>query len=531
MKATVEFADIQGLVRFAHAHLSEAAYLLLNVADTNSAKAWLREAPVSSAAKAPELPDSAVQVALSAKGLQALEVPQDVISEFSEEFIAGMGHANNRSRRLGDIGANAPENWCWGDPENGVPDILLMIYARPGELEAVLQSIKSAEFSKAFELSQTLATNNSNGREHFGFVDGISQPKIDWQQQLSVDLHERDRYANLLALGEVILGYPNEYGLYTDRPLIDPAQDPNAKLLPVASDNPQVHDLGKHGSYLVFRQLSQDVSKFWKFIDQATASDPEQRNALAAAMVGRTLDGQPLVELDQQPIQGINATSNNHFTYAADPHGLKCPIGSHVRRANPRTGDYPPGVNGLLSRIIRALGFKRAYPTDDVVAASRFHRVLRRGRPYGDLLSPEQALEQQAAADVSGLAAQKRADRDYADRDYADRIHAERGLHFICLGANISRQFEFVQSAWLASSKFAGLAAETDPLLGDREPLQDGSNTDEFTLPQKNAPTNCIAGLPQFVTVRGGAYFFMPGLAALQYIAAERPVSNNQSEG
>jgi hypothetical protein len=30
-----------------------------------------------------------------------------------------------------------------------------------------------------------------------------------------------------------------------------------------------------------------------------------------------------------------------------------------------------------------------------------------------------------------------------------------------------------------------------------------------------------VHGLPQFVTVRGGAYFFMPGLSALRYIAQD----------
>jgi deferrochelatase/peroxidase EfeB len=131
------------------------------------------------------------------------------------------------------------------------------------------------------------------------------------------------------------------------------------------------------------------------------------------------------------------------------------------------------------------------------VASSRFHRLLRRGRIYGPPLSPDAALTTAPAAD-----------------------EPERGLHFVCLCANIARQFEFVQNAWTASAKFAGLRDETDPLLGNREPLLDGGPTDGFSMPQAGRPTRRVTGLPRFVTVRGGAYFFMPGVRALRYLAS-----------
>ncbi len=502
MKSKVDFNDIQGLTRFAHAHLGEATYLLLNVADQQKAKSWLRNTPVSTAVKGKTLPNSALQIAFSAKGLAALNVKQKTLDQFSDEFVDGMADCNNRSRRLGDTGVNSPENWLWGGPKNDMPDLLLMVFARTEKLTQTMQSIKTAEFNDAFDLLQTLTTKDNDGKEHFGFVDGISQPETDWQQQVSTDLHQRDRYSNLLALGEVLLGYPNEYGLYTDRPLIDPVDDPLALVLPIAQDKPQFHDLGKNGSYLVLRQLRQDVSGFWQFINQQAESQTNEPERLATALVGRQVDGQPLANLEQRPIQGIRQNSHNHFTYDQDPQGTKCPIGSHVRRANPRTGDYPAGVTSFLSRIIRALGFKRAYPSEDLVASSRFHRLLRRGRAYGDALSPELALKHQSDTD-------------------------ERGLHFISLGANISRQFEFVQNAWLTSTKFAGLSTEADPLLGNRAPLQDGSNTDQYSIPQDNRSAKCITDLPQFVTVLGGAYFFMPGLAALRYLVADKPTPND----
>jgi deferrochelatase/peroxidase EfeB len=99
---------------------------------------------------------------------------------------------------------------------------------------------------------------------------------------------------------------------------------------------------------------------------------------------------------------------------------------------------------------------------------------------------------------------------------------AETGIYFICLVANIKRQFEFVQSAWLIGSKFAGLTGERDPLLGHRAPDPGDLPTDGFSIPQTDGPDRRLNNLPQFVTVQGGAYFFLPGIRALRYLATAR---------
>lgn len=493
----IDFADLQGLLRFAHGHLSEACFLLLNVTDAEAARDWLRAAPVTTAATAESPPDQALQIAFTAPGLRELGVAESLIDGFSEEFIAGMATDDNRSRRLGDVGNNCPDNWDWGGAA-AIPHLVLMLYARPGGLEAWQEQVQGQEFAHAFCLQAALKTAARGPQEPFGFVDGISQPIIDWQRSISTDSHKRDRYANLLAVGEVVLGYPNEYGLYTSRPLLDPELDPKAQDLPVAVDQPELRDLGCNGSYLVMRQLSQDVPGFWQFVDREANSNAEERDRLAAAMVGRQRDGTPLVNPTRESSEDSDGDGNsakaNEFTFDADPHGQRCPIGAHIRRANPRTGDFPVGVSGVLSRLVRTLGFGRRHPHDDLIASARFHRILRRGRVYGTTLAPEDAVKPDALAD-------------------------ERGLQFVCLGANISRQFEFVQNAWAMSTKFAGLSTESDPLLGNREPLLSGEASDRFTLLQADAAARCIKDLPQFVTVRGGAYFFMPGIRALQYIA------------
>ena len=99
---------------------------------------------------------------------------------------------------------------------------------------------------------------------------------------------------------------------------------------------------------------------------------------------------------------------------------------------------------------------------------------------------------------------------------------SESGLHFISLGANIGRQFEFVQGAWIVGTKFDGLSHESDPLLGHRLPGVDGISTDRFSMPRADGPDRRLSGLPQFITVLGGAYFFLPGIRALRYLATAR---------
>ena len=89
--------------------------------------------------------------------------------------------------------------------------------------------------------------------------------------------------------------------------------------------------------------------------------------------------------------------------------------------------------------------------------------------------------------------------------------------------ANIARQFEFVQNAWSMSNRFAGTQDESDPLLGHRQPLMSGESTDQFRRQDARGPAQITSAMPQFVQVRGGGYYFMPGLRALRYIASLPP--------
>jgi len=141
------------------------------------------------------------------------------------------------------------------------------------------------------------------------------------------------------------------------------------------------------------------------------------------------------------------------------------------------------------------LGFGNARHRDDVIASTRFHRMIRRGREYGPKVTPDQALSEKADS-------------------------AEHGIHFICLVANILRQFEFVQNSWIVNTKFDALTEESDPLLGTREAIVGCPFTDTFSQTQPDDTRDRTIGLPGIVTVRGGAYFFLPSLSAVRYLVA-----------
>ena len=495
--SVIDYSDVQGLVRFGHAHLPEACFLLLRVEDAAAARLWLATVSITTAETMTDLPDTALQVAITCEGLQALGVPAKVIQQFAPEFVAGMVGEANRSRRLGDVGANAPANWQWGSPGN-VPHLLLMLYARRGTVNQWTQSVMGSLQQVGFSLLQRLGTAELDGFEPFGFRDGISQPEPDWSLERQAGDKDQLTYNNHVALGEFLLGYPNEYGQYTERPLIAGTDGPSTAL-PPAVDQPGKHDLGRNGTYLVVRHLRQDVQGFWQFLDRQANARPAVREALAEAMVGRTKEGVPLVSITDPAARGAGQPPGdpllNNFTFARDSTGVLCPFGAHIRRANPRTTDLPEGTRGLLFRLLRTLGFPRDTIRTDAIASARFHRLLRRGRKFGPALTPEQAIQGEQPGGE------------------------ERGLYFICVNANIGRQFEFVQNAWIMGTNFNGLTEENDPLLGNRTPIEGCSTADTFALPQPNGVRRRITSMPQFVTVRGGAYFFLPSIRAIRYLA------------
>ena len=89
----------------------------------------------------------------------------------------------------------------------------------------------------------------------------------------------------------------------------------------------------------------------------------------------------------------------------------------------------------------------------------------------------------------------------------------ERGIAAFVICASLIRQFEFAQNVWINDRNFNELGNERDPIIG----AHDG--TLEFKIPKRPIRKK-IVGLPAFTTLRGGAYFFLPGIKALSYLAS-----------
>jgi deferrochelatase/peroxidase EfeB len=538
MRRDIDTSDVQAIAKTGFASLTAASYMLLRVGDSGAARRWLRDLAPARIAKPADVKKTleieeksnvdTYQIAFTAAGLCKLGVNESIMQRFSPEFVEGMAGDENRSLRLGDIGENAPEKWLWGVGDKE-PHILLILLAKDdAQLGALVDKMLARAESSGLSKIDILPTSDMHGLEPFGFKDGGSQPSFDWDRPRTPGTKADRDYTNLLALGELLLGYRNEYGLMTERPLLAP-DEKNAAILQRDGHPSDLGDLGLNGTYLVYRQLDQNVLCFWRWIVREAERVGVTMEELAESMVGRRLNGTPLADLTLgRPIPGVDADDAdiNGFLYDTDPEGLSCPLGAHIRRANPRTGDAPGGTQGPLDNLLITLGltFRRdraptsstlpwprnttvwpfARSEDDTVASARFHRIVRRGREYGAKVDPCEAL-------------------DPATPD------PKAGIHFICLNANIARQFEFIQSAWIASAKFAALSGEQDPLLGNRKPFptapfagpQGPQRTDGFSRPA--APPNCrhSSALPQFVTVRGGAYFFLPSLTALKWIASD----------
>ena len=443
---SLELADIQGLVVRGYGTLDSAAYLLCSIEQPATARPWL-QALAARLDDARERPETlALNVAFTAAGLERLGVPASTLGAFPPQFTGGMTE-EHRSRLLGDVGESAPARWEWGAPGGDPIHLAVLVYAAGATaLDAAVGSLERELEAAGLRLVGRLDTAPSQPREHFGFRDGVSQPRIEGLGDAPG--------ANTVRAGEFLLGYPNEYGLLPDGP----------------------GDLGRNGSFLVMRQLEQDVAGFWEFCERASAGpegrpDAAARVRLAAKLVGRWPSGAPLVLAPDadDPAQG----EANEFAYhAEDRRGLRCPIGAHVRRAHPRDSlDPDPG-------------------SAQSVAVGKRHRLLRRGRQYGAFLPVDDLLSPGVSPDWSA---------------------EPRGLHFICLVANLARQFEFVQHTWIANPRFAGLYDGADPLLAGDER--------SFTIPAEPVRER-YTGLPTFVTVRGGAYFFLPGIRAVRSLAS-----------
>ncbi len=459
-------------------------------------------------------PPVTLNIGFSYAGLRALGLPTRTLRLMPDEFIDGMGC---RAAILGDDGGSAPDHWdpIWREPGalpvhvwvslNAGADASGMPLPDLDDWTAWLDGLAtgavtligghgsdgSERWQDSAALMETLpdGTCRPAAREHFGFTDGISDPVFRGQfdaaaeklaaiggGKIATGTYDAATSWSALEAGEFILGQPDE-----------------GQQLPVAT---QPAMFSRNGTFMVWRKLEQDVAAWdadmarqaarWQAVNPS-ASAEEACETVRAKIVGRWRNGIPLVAAptwaDYKGLQGEYAACiaialrkprdsdeaqrlakfnllMTGFRYGEDAGGAKCPLGAHIRRANPRDMLDP-----------------KLSPTVGASTLTNRRRILRRGLPY---------------VDADGT----------------------KGIVFMAICSSLFRQFEFIQQQWMNYGLDFDAGNDTCPLIGGR------TISDKHVVPGGPGSAPFIAsGLPEFVLTRGGEYFFLPSLTALRMIA------------
>ncbi|MEH2423958.1 MAG: Dyp-type peroxidase [Nostoc sp.] len=470
-----------------------------------------------------------VNIAFSFEGLKKLTKDADSFTDAS--FKAGLAA---RAVDLNDPvdKDGKPIGWVVGGPNNGKVDVLFIIASddRTDLLEEVSRILESvvaftdgkgnAKSSGAritfFEEGADLPPPLS-GHEHFGNLDGVSQPGIRGRvsenpkelltpRQNPENPNQGKPGQDLLWPGEFVFGY----------------EEQNNDALKLEDSKGKVVSAGLHwandGSYLVFRRLRQDVYKFHKFLNNTAANLDTDPQKVSAKLIGRWPSGAPTVRTPEKdaPSLGNDDNANNDFEFngddppdgkffkndvvppSADATGLRCPFIAHTRKTYPRN-DKTPGGGGPGPKEI-----------DRSEVTTQTHRLLRRGIPYGPVSpsTPNNPLQ---------------------DPNFVDR-----GLHFLAYQTSIEDQFEFVTRFWANNPTFSEPAATNhkvdgklplghDPIIGQSENNKpNGDRTRKFFIhleDDQGQPVNKELTAPEdWVIPTGGGYFFAPSISALKEV-------------
>ncbi|MBV8826650.1 MAG: peroxidase [Hyphomicrobiales bacterium] len=416
------------------------SHVLLRIDEAQAGRELLRRLTphVDSAANWWRPASAWLSLAISYAGLEAIGVQQNSLQSFPEAFRVGMAA---RSRQLRDEGVNDPENW---EPLFGKGEIHIGLNAFSDSKEKWQRIVEMAR-GQYQSLSGIGVVNvqdfgaQPDDLNSLGYKDGIDQPPIEGSGVDPLPGQGRP-----IKAGEFILGYPGEAGV----------------PLPM----PQPDILGRNGTYVGYRKYQSRVGAFNRFL-RANGSTEEERELLAAKLVGRWRSGAPLTlapDVDN-PALGADPKRNNDFNYANDTHGRQVPFGAHIRRMNPR--------DTQLTRLT------------DV----NIHRVIRRGTTYGKPYDPNA----------------------FSQED--DEV--PRGAIFLFISAKAMATMEFLQQEWIDEGNFIGIGSERDPIIGRQE---EGA---VFTIP-KEPVRRRVHGIETFNVLRGGEYFFMPSISALKWVAS-----------
>lgn len=301
------------------------------------------------------------------------------------------------------------------------------------------------------EYGNAIRNANQDGLEHFGYVDGVSQPLF-----LKDEVDEYMRYHGVDAKTGKNLHF-------------NPAA---AKELVLIADPyaPAENKKNAFGSLFVFRKLEQHVKGFKEAEEEIGKqlykddNDEEKRELAGAYLVGRFEDGTPVTLSDEEGL--IGSGRFNNFNYDGDKEGNKCPFFAHIRKVNQRKQDA---------------GNKETHN----------YIMARRGITYGHRnvdTATDPCPEQMPEGGV--------------------------GLLFMSFQQSLEDQFEFIQKKWANDPSFPQKNTGIDPIIGQQEKKQ--SMLYRFPKEHGSAERSAPLSFEQFVSMKGGEYFFAPSLSFLQ---------------
>ena len=526
MISRMDLTDIQGNIVKAYGRYGfpVARYMMYNVTSAEVGRQFVAEiTPLVTTSipwlNAATIPPVATNIAFTYEGLRHLDVPEDTLHGFSDEFSMGM-----KARRdiIGDTGPNHFSRWdpIWNSEQHGEAQHIHILISINGKTEEIVdkryQEIRerlsraNAKFPdiKGGGVTQLSGHRGASGdnlpyqpsallagredKEHFGYRDGISGTffkgcgeaptlVVGGGKPTGKDPRTIEGW-DPLEPGEFILGHPDEAGAY-----------PEAPGPPLFSRN---------GTFMVYRKLHQNVASFQSYLKSEGTHFPGGEEALAAKFAGRWRNGAPLalfateananqfiaeVEALTARVRSGIATPQEQsrlgalklrfvaFDYVDDPEGAKCPFGAHTRRTNPRS----------------ALEFaqKGAFGTAPAALTNR-RRILRRGLPYGQI--EEHATDE-----------------------------GDHGVIILILNADLSRQFEFVQQQWVNFGNDFRLANDKDPIIGNQGVNENCRSAGRMVIEgnkDTNTPPYFCSHMPTLVETRGGDYFFVPSMTCLRMI-------------
>jgi Dyp-type peroxidase family len=476
-----------------------------------------------------------VNVALSFSGLKALadQVPgMESVENFKDEAFR-QGMHNRAVKELGDPSDEAaegnPKQWVFGGSDETAADAVVIVASdSPAELAYEVGRIEDSLYSG--RTADGRSTNSGariiyrqpgatlppplTGHEHFGFLDGVSQPGLRGlisqdppepitPRQNPNDPHQGKPGQDVLWPGEFVFGYLGQNPKDLEEPGINSLLGKDGK--PVAPE------WAKDGSFLVVRRLRQDVNGFHKFLKAEAAKLSISDSLLGAKLVGRWPSGAPIMrtpDLHDIPKMADDDCANNNFEFQDETKPLPPPSADPSCQAEEglcrESGEFPTSKGDPAGTLCPwAAHVRKAYPRDDQTEGQPFpteettqtHRLLRRGIPYGPPFFPP--------------------------NDPDRKEPGNRGLVFLAYQTDIVDQFEFVQKNWCNNPSFKQTGAGHDLIIGqNNQPGENRKRTFKLVLGQVE---KTLETTQDWVIPTGGGYFFAPSIEALCQLTGYQP--------